>query len=62
VIPRTPKALANFSPGLERSDNPGITTKWPLTLKGLGMCGINPFRVEKNGFVLPRVEATLGWN
>jgi len=24
------------------------------------MCGINPFRVEKNGFGLPRVEATLG--
>src|SRR5262249_3576611 len=31
----TPKAFANFSPGLERSDNPGtpITNK-PPTLKG----------------------------
>jgi len=25
----TPKALANFSPGLERSDNPGIIIKNP---------------------------------
>ena len=24
---KTPKALANFSPGLERSDNPGLTCK-----------------------------------
>ncbi len=32
------------------------------TLKGLGMCGVNPFRVEKMIVVLPRVEATLGWN
>jgi len=23
----TPKAFANFSPGLERSDNPGLTNK-----------------------------------
>jgi hypothetical protein len=23
--PLTPKAFANFSPGLERSDNPGMT-------------------------------------
>jgi hypothetical protein len=23
----TPKALANFSPGLERSDNPGIKSQ-----------------------------------
>jgi len=31
----TPKALANFSPGLERSDNPGYKYKNKLlTLKG----------------------------
>jgi len=31
----TPKAFANSSPGLERSDNPGITKqKSILTLKG----------------------------
>jgi hypothetical protein len=31
----TPKALANFSPGLEQSDNPGITIyKSVGTLKG----------------------------
>ena len=27
VVVVTPKALANFSPGLERSDNPGYTNK-----------------------------------
>jgi hypothetical protein len=43
---KTPKALANSSPGLERSDNPGIeSTKKGATLKGLGMCAANPFRV-----------------
>jgi len=32
----TPKALANFSPGLERSDNLGINSKvHGPTLKGL---------------------------
>ena len=31
---KTPKALANFSPGLERSDNPGITKTSCKTLKG----------------------------
>ena len=34
-LTNTPKALANFSPGLERSDNPGETQiKWRETLKG----------------------------
>jgi hypothetical protein len=33
----TPKAFANFSPGLERSDNPGIAIKKKkITLKGFG--------------------------
>jgi hypothetical protein len=33
----TPKALANLSPGLERSDNPGNAIRIRfLTLKGLG--------------------------
>jgi hypothetical protein len=32
---QTPKAFANFSPGLERSDNPGdINPKFVSTLKG----------------------------
>jgi hypothetical protein len=45
VFAQTPKALANSSPGLERSDNPGIeSTKKGATLKGLGMCAANPFR------------------
>jgi len=42
----TPKALANFSPGLERQRQPwGCNNEEESTLKGLGMCGINPFRV-----------------
>jgi hypothetical protein len=28
----TPKAFANFSPELERSDNPGLSNKKPLKL------------------------------
>ena len=33
----TPKALANVSPGLERSDNPGLTERTSSqTLKGFG--------------------------
>jgi hypothetical protein len=30
----TPKAFANFSPGLERSENPGSVIDIQLTLKG----------------------------
>ena len=37
MIADTPKALANSSPGLERSDNPGIEMKGKLTLKALGV-------------------------
>ena len=57
----TPKAFASFSPGLERRDNPGIwNKKTRLTLKALGLCADNPFRVETNfdylypGLSLPR--------
>jgi hypothetical protein len=33
----TPKAFANFSPGFERSENPGcIMNKSQITLKGFG--------------------------
>jgi hypothetical protein len=43
----TPKALANFSPGLERSDNPGLAIlKFLITLKGFAaggtLTGFNP--------------------
>jgi hypothetical protein len=44
-LKNTPKAFANSSPGLERSDNPGIankTRKNPERVRQLP----NPFRVE----------------
>jgi hypothetical protein len=53
----TPKAFANFSPGLERSDNPGIrTSDTHGTLTG--------FRLTLSGFrrkikLCPRVLAML---
>ena len=41
----TPKAFANSSPGLERSNNPGCTSKKrAFTLKGFA-ADQNPFRV-----------------
>jgi hypothetical protein len=44
----TPKAFANFSPGLERSSTLGTQkNKSETTLKGLGMCAANPFRVKR---------------
>ena len=57
----TPKAFANLSPGFERSENPGKQiNKKESTLKGLGMCGNNPFRVtEKYCRDVPRVVAAL---
>ncbi|HSE19247.1 MAG TPA: hypothetical protein VLB46_19450, partial [Pyrinomonadaceae bacterium] len=46
IAPLTPKALANFSPGLERSDNPGSTDqnkdKNPVRVRQ----SRNPFRVQ----------------
>ena len=62
----TPKAFANFSPGLERSDNPGRQyKKVTKTLKALGMCRNNPFQgLDK--FLLStqgcRYAPTLGWS
>jgi hypothetical protein len=43
----TPKALANFSPGLERSDNPGCIDKKQENPERV-CCLPNPFRVELN--------------
>gem|GEM_PF-2929493 len=43
--PKTPKALANFSPGLERSDNPGIDRKKGPPNPERVYCGANPFRL-----------------
>jgi hypothetical protein len=43
----TPKALANFSPRLERSDNLGFSISIKdQTLKALDLCGANPYRVQ----------------
>jgi hypothetical protein len=42
----TPKALANSSPGFERSENPGSQQRKRQTLKALGLCDFNPYRVE----------------
>jgi uncharacterized membrane protein YeaQ/YmgE (transglycosylase-associated protein family) len=38
--------LANSSPGFERSENPGSQEQEEQTLKALGLCDINPYRVE----------------
>jgi hypothetical protein len=50
----TPKALANFSPGLERSDNPGIHIK-VTTLGYILRKALNPERVSRgtNPFRVP---------
>jgi hypothetical protein len=54
-----PKALANFSPGLERSDNPGIgIVKYSSTLKGFANC----LTLSKGSVTItfsPRVVAAL---
>jgi hypothetical protein len=48
----TPKALANFSPWLERSDNHGYeATNYVSTLKGLAAHMPNPFRVKRPFFI-----------
>src|ERR1043166_4465733 len=56
----TPKALANFSPGLERSDNPGFSRlKSDQTLKGFGdWRTLSGLTVSLLVFA-PRVLATL---
>ena len=54
----TPKALANFSPGLERSDNPGVEIEIVLTLKGFaGRQTLSGF--NRSIRYAPRVLATL---
>jgi hypothetical protein len=54
----TPKAFANLSPGLERSDNPGISNNKDKTLKGFAnrrtLSGL-----DRNLNSCPRVLATL---
>jgi len=42
----TPKALANFSPGFERSGNPGITTPSEMANPERVRQPPNPFRVD----------------
>jgi hypothetical protein len=42
----TPKAFANFSPGLERSDNPGIEYKKQRNPERVRR-ERNPFRVQR---------------
>jgi len=56
----TPKAFANFSPGLERSNNPGDEfPKCALTLKGFAnrrtLSGFNDYF----DVLIPRVVAAL---
>src|SRR5262249_373493 len=41
----TPKALANYSPGLERSDNPGLSPPHLMTNPERVHRAVNPFRV-----------------
>jgi hypothetical protein len=52
VCPFTPKAFANFSPGLERSDNPGITALLGINnAESVGKLA-NSFRVENASLYL----------
>jgi hypothetical protein len=58
-LANTPKALANFSPGFERSENPGYANKWALNPERVSPA-TNPFRVElKLESRKPRVVAAL---
>jgi hypothetical protein len=54
----TPKAFANFSPGLERSDNPGSEHQLLLNPERVRQPA-NPFRVESHLESCPRVLAML---
>ena len=50
---KTPKALANASPGLERKRQPwDLKQRLEPTLKALGLCEGNPFRVQRIGGAL----------
>jgi hypothetical protein len=47
----TPKALANFSPGFERSENPGVTKKnKPINAESVRLC--NAFSVGEHFYEL----------
>jgi hypothetical protein len=59
VWPFTPKAFANFSPGLERSDNPGLTALLGINNAESVRKLANSFRVENASRYLPRVVAAL---
>jgi|GEM_PF-3496399 len=54
----TPKAFANFSPGFERSENPGIIIKRKTNPEGVRQLP-NPFRVQSYFLPRPRVVAAL---
>jgi hypothetical protein len=62
---KTPKALANLSPGLERSDNPGVTkNQKPKTLKGFAARGTLLGSID---YLFERTQGshyvrTQGWN
>ena len=47
---KTPKALANFSPALERRDNPGLVIQFRFQ-PCKGSLRYNPFRVNKALFI-----------
>jgi hypothetical protein len=56
VVPQfelTPKALANFSPGFERSENPGLTIKKSRNPERVRLLA-NPFRVTTPINLLPQ--------
>ncbi|HKG79790.1 MAG TPA: NAD(P)/FAD-dependent oxidoreductase [Pyrinomonadaceae bacterium] len=60
--PQYAEGVGQFQPRVGACDNPGTKNTNELqTLKALGLCGANPFRVQKNGcHIFPRVETTLG--
>jgi hypothetical protein len=45
ILMNTPKAFANFSPGLERSDNPGNENEMTMNPERVRRLA-NPFRVD----------------
>jgi hypothetical protein len=52
----TPKALANFSPGFERSENPGVVSYRVVTLQGFAnrrtLSGLNVILIHYPGLSL----------
>src|SRR6185295_14798926 len=42
IVGKTPKAFANFSPGFERRENPGVSIKQGhLNPERIGLCAVN---------------------